>query len=281
MRNARIVYLLTALVLTTVSPRASWGDSVDGFTEPFRKIELAPAEPGTLDYLSVKEGDTVQKGQLLGALECDILHVSLEIAEAARQFKGRLDSAVAEQGLRENRLAKLEALRLRGHASQEEVDRARTDLAVAEATVRTAKEQHVVDELEAKKIGAMIERRMLRSPLDGIVTAVHKEEREFVSTSAPTVLTLVQLDPLRVTFNVPTGYATALHVGQSLPLSFLDSERNVVGKVEFVSPITEAESGTVRVKVLLDNSQGTYRCGVRCSLALDAKLLGGRTASSK
>jgi RND family efflux transporter MFP subunit len=281
MRNARIGYLLTALVLASTSPRASWGDSVDGFTEPFRKIELAPAEPGTLDYLSVKEGDSVKKGQLLGALECDILRVSLEIAEAARQFKGRLDSAVAEHGLRENRLAKLEALRLRGHASQEEVDRARTDLAVAEANVRTAKEQHIVDELEAKKIGAMIERRMLRSPLDGIVTAVHKEEREFVSTSAPTVLTLVQLDPLRVTFNVPTGYAEALHVGQTLPLSLLDSERNVVGKVEFVSPITEAESGTVRVKVLLDNSHGGYRCGVRCSLALDAKLLGGQTASSK
>ena len=72
-------------------------ESVDGFTEPFRKIELAPAEPGTLGYLAVKEGDPVTKGQLLGGLECEVLQVTLEIAQATSRFTGRLDSAIAER----------------------------------------------------------------------------------------------------------------------------------------------------------------------------------------
>ena len=36
--------------------------------------------------------------------------------------------------------------------------------------------------------------------------------------------------------------------------------------MEFVAPVTEAESGTVRVKVLIDNAKGAYRCGIRCLL---------------
>ncbi len=33
-----------------------------------------------------------------------------------------------------------------------------------------------------------------------------------------------------------------------------------------ISPITEAESGTVRVKCLIDNAAGHYRAGLRCVL---------------
>ena len=36
--------------------------------------------------------------------------------------------------------------------------------------------------------------------------------------------------------------------------------------MEFIAPVTEAESGTVRVKVLIDNAHGAYRCGIRCLL---------------
>ena len=58
-------------------------------------------------------------------------------------------------------------------------------------------------------------------------------------------------------------------MGQITPLTFTDNNEVVEGKVEFVLPVADAESGTVRVKVLLDNSRGTHRCGVRCLLGRD------------
>ena len=57
-----------------------------------------------------------------------------------------------------------------------------------------------------------------------------------------------------------------LSVGSAVDLELPESGAKVRGKVEFVAPVTEAESGTVRVKVLIDNAQGAYRCGVRCLL---------------
>jgi RND family efflux transporter MFP subunit len=257
-----------ALCLCTFAAVAS-AATIEGFTEPYRKIDIAPAEPGTITNLSVKEGDRVEKGQILASLDSDVLAVSLQIASANMQSQSRLDSAIAERDLRKNRLDKLGALRARSHASQDEVDRARMELAVAEASVLAAKEQRVIDELEYKKTAAMIERRILRSPIDGLVVKLHKEEREYVAANAPTVVTTVQLDPLRIIFSVPTAQGTQLKPEQSVKLFFPETELRATGKVEFVSPVTDADSGTVRVKVLLENAKGQYRSGVRCALELN------------
>jgi multidrug efflux pump subunit AcrA (membrane-fusion protein) len=111
---------------------------------------------------------------------------------------------------------------------------------------------------------------MMRSPFSGVVTRVYHEEKECVGNTAP-VLTIMQLDKLRVTFTVPTAQVARLKVGQSVPLTFPNSGQKAAGKIEFISPVSEAESDTVRVKVLIENPQGKYRCGVRCALNL-AKL---------
>jgi RND family efflux transporter MFP subunit len=264
----QIIFRVGIYALTLFSTAAALGTSFEGFTEPYRKIDVAAAETGTVAKLLVREGDRVVKGQPLAMLDKEVLEVYKEIAEANTQAKGKLDSAEAERNLRKMRLERLEPLREQGHASQEEIDRARTELEVAEANLRSAREQHLVDELERKKVEAMIERRTLRSPIDGVVTKLHKDEQEFVSNTSATVVTVVQLDPLRVTFTIPTKYALSIEVGQAITLEFPESSTTAPCKVEFVAPITEAESGTVRVKVLLDNPKGQYRCGVRCSLNL-------------
>ncbi len=244
----------------------STSSAIEGFTEPYHKVELAPSEPGTLAELRVREGDAVKRGQELASLDNDVLVVARDIARLSREAHGQLDAAAAEVQLRRARFDKLEALRQRTHASQDEVDRARTELLVAEANRQTALEQRAINELEVRKAEAQIERRVLRSPFDGVVTAIHKEVREYVPANAPQVLTIVQLDPLRVTFSLPTSLALQFKQGQSLEVSLPEFETTAPATVEFVSPVTEADSGTVRVKVLIDNPAGRYRAGVRATL---------------
>jgi RND family efflux transporter MFP subunit len=264
-RIIRSIVLAFAFGATALSQAATF----EGFTEPNRKIDVAAAETGTVAKLLVREGDHVTRGQPLALLDNDVLEVSREIAATAVQAKGKLESAGAERDVRRTRLERLEVLRAQGHASQEEVDRARGDLSVAEANLLAVREQRQLDELERKKIEAMIERRTLRSPIDGIVAKTLKDEREFVSSNAAAVLTVVQLDPLRVTFSLPTAAAAPLSVGRMMPLELPESGLKTTGKIDFIAPLTEAESGTVRVKVLVNNARGQYRCGVRCLLRLD------------
>lgn len=264
----RIVFLATLCVFAAPGASLAMAGSFEGFTEPYRTIEVAAAEMGTVAKLMVHEGDRVSRGQPLALLDNDVLEVSREIANANANAQGKIDSARADRDLRKTRLERLLPLRSQGHASQVEIDRAKAELAVAEANLRIAEEQHRLDQLESKRIEAMIERRVLRSPIDGVVTKLHKEEREFVSNVSAGVATVVQLDPMRATFMLPTLQAQSLEAGQDIALEFPENGGKAKGRVEFVAPVTEAESGAVRVKVLLDNADGHYRSGVRCSLSV-------------
>jgi RND family efflux transporter MFP subunit len=257
-----------AAIIVVLSARALVAQTVESFTEPYRKVDLVPAESGVLRSLDVREGEQVAKNQQLGGLDCEVQEIALAIARANLEARGQLESAAAERDLRKSRLAKLQELQTSGHATNDEVERAVADLAVAEANFLAATEKRKIDELEFRRIAALIDRRILKSPIDGVVTRIYKEEAEFVGATSTPLMTIMQLDPLRITFSVPNSHAQALRVGQSVALSLPESKRRAVGQVEFVSPVTDAESGTVRVKVLLKNSDGQYRSGVRCEIDL-------------
>jgi RND family efflux transporter MFP subunit len=274
MMNVKLWQVALAALVAAAVARAQTAENevqdqgIEGFTEPIRKLDLIPPEPGIITSLTAHEGDRVEKGQLLGSLDCDTQQVALEIARANMAAHGKLDSATAERDLRRWRLAKLQKLREEGHANDEEVNRVASELAVADANVLGALEQHATDTLEVDRIASMVERRMMRSPFNGVVTRVFREEKEFVGSNNTPVLTIMQLDKLRVTFTIPTVLALRLKVNQTVSLTFPNSGQKATGKIESISPVTEAESDTVRVKVLIDNEQGKYRCGVRCAINL-------------
>ena len=154
----------------------------------------------------------------------------------------------------------------RGHAQREEVERARTDVAIAEGTLLSAEEDLLLKALEYEKIQAQIERRVVRAPLDGVVTKILRQPGEFVPATDPHVLTIVQLDPLVAKFSVMSTLANNLLVGQDVQVRFTLSDETTLGRIEFISPVDDAESGTVRIKVRIDNPAGQHRSGQRCRL---------------
>lgn len=245
------------------------GESYESFTEPFRKMELAPAESGVVAEICVKEGAEVHAGDVLASLDKDVLTVSRDIADAAAKAEGRRKGALAEVRLREVRLRKIRELRSNGHASQEEMLRAETELEAAEAQRKIVEEQRELDLLELKKTEALIERRLIRSPIDGVVTKIHHEQGEFVTPISPTVVTVVQIHPLRAVFNLPSTTLTTIKKDAAVRLKLAESDETITGKVEFIAPIIDADSETVRVKVLIDNSHGRILAGSRCFWQFD------------
>ncbi|NQT17776.1 MAG: efflux RND transporter periplasmic adaptor subunit [Planctomycetes bacterium] len=240
----------------------------DGFTEPYRTISVASDETGIIAEVLVREGEAVEAGQALARLNSDVYLTSLAIAQQSMQAEGRLDAVSAEMQLRKRRQEKLESLRGDGHARQEEVDRARAETAVAEANVLSAREDLQIKRLEYERIKAQLERRTIRSPIAGVVTELHKQQGEFVAPNNPDILSVVELDPLLANFSLMRPDAEALSVGQKVQIPFPGSNSQVEGVVEFVAPVMDAERGTVRVKVRVENTKGSLRSGERCTLRL-------------
>ncbi len=236
----------------------------DGFTEPFREIDVASPEPGIIMQMAVGEGERVRTGQVLTTLDNDVHAALLAIAEQSKRTQGRLDALQAELKLRQDRAQQFQKLFTLGHARQEETEKASMELEIAEAQVKAAGEELLIKELEFRKIKVQLDRRTITSPIDGVVTELHRDLGEFVAPTAPEIMTIVQLDPLLATFSILGPYAEQLSLHQEVTLHFPVSKREVVGHVAFISPVTDAESGMVRVKVRVANPEGRTRSGERC-----------------
>ncbi|MCA9264176.1 MAG: efflux RND transporter periplasmic adaptor subunit, partial [Planctomycetales bacterium] len=176
----------------------------------------------------------------------------------------RREAAEAEVALQKRRVEKLEKLRREGHSTQEETERAQADYAIAVSQLRAVNEELGRKQLEVAQIQAQIDRRHIAAPMDGIVTELLKEPGESVSANESHVATVVQLELLRVKFYISTQDAQQLRQGSSVNLLLIETGQEVEGTTEYICPITDAESGTVRVEFVLENARGDYRSGLRC-----------------
>ena len=215
-------------------------EDILGYTEPYKIITVSASEPGVLAELLVEEGANVKKNQVLARLDVAALNAELEIAKAEAQL----------QATRKQRLTELAQS---SRATADELDKAKTDLVIKEAQVR--------------KTEAMIESRTMRSPVDGIVTEIKRDPSESVSVANPHVLTVVQIDKLTVNLYLPPSVAAELRTGGNAPLRFENGDQRVPAMIEFISPVTDSASGTVRVKFAIDNAKREHRAGARCTLA--------------
>ncbi|MBC8291015.1 MAG: efflux RND transporter periplasmic adaptor subunit [Planctomycetes bacterium] len=258
---------LAALLVTSVTLRASAGE-IESFTEPYRSIDVAAVETGLVIAVHVKEGDKVEAKQSLADLNQDVLRASLEIARVHRDATSLLKSAQAELRLRTTRLEKLEELRANENASEEEVRRAELEKVIAASRVLAAQETLETKRLEFERIRIQLEQRTVRSPINGFVTRVYKDIGEFVALTDPVVVTVVQLDPLMIMFSVPATAATSLETGEEVSVRIDGEKKSAKAKVELVSPVINAESQTVRIKVQLPNPGYKLRSGAKCWLLL-------------
>jgi RND family efflux transporter MFP subunit len=232
----RCLAVLLGFLLAPIASRAD----VPGYTEPYKTITVSAAEAGVIAQLPVEEGSRVKQGQILARLDVAQLEAELEIAK----IQAELQRTKAER---------IEELARSQRAAREELDRARADIKIRDAEIR--------------KIQAGIDTRTMRSPVDGIVTELKRHPSEAVSLSNPHVLTVVQIDRLIVNLFLPPKRVEKLTTGGSAILALGENSQRVPAVVEFISPVTDAASGTVRVKFVLDNAAGKLRSGVTALLA--------------
>ncbi|MCO8124321.1 efflux RND transporter periplasmic adaptor subunit [Stieleria sp. TO1_6] len=242
---------------------------VFAFTEPNVTVHVAFSQPGRIETLQVDEGQQVELGDPLAALETGALQVSQAIAKVRAADQSTITAAQAETDALQARLTDLSALQQSGGASPEEVRRISTELDVARAKLATAKSEKEVQKLEVKQLAEQLKQRNLTAPLSGYVTEIQKRAGEYVSAGDPQVLELVQLDPLKIRFYLPAADTLRRESGQPVLLHLPLLQIDVQGKIRRVSPVIDPESGTALVEVELANPDRTYRSGMRCELRLD------------
>ena len=235
---------------------------INAFTEPYQILDLAAAESGIMQSILVQQGDQVAAGDLIATLNNDVLLAQLEIAKVRATLTGQIKKARADVDQKQRRFGKLVSLHTNGHASEEELDSAQSSLEIAQAGLLEALENQKLAKLERLQIEAQLRRRQITSPVAGQVIKLEKDRGEYVASLEPVVAQVVQLDKLRVKFYIDTLRAAGISKGDHLSVLLINQRQSVPARVEFVSPVTEADSRTVRIEVVINNADGKYRAGV-------------------
>jgi HlyD family secretion protein len=148
------------------------------------EVKLSSNITGDLLSLTVKEGDRVAKGQVLGRIDSRRYAAQVAQQEAARA------SALADrqmQGVQasqlEQELARVEKLAATGNASPAELDVARSNLAAGRARAEAA--QGRIDQADAalREARHFLSLTTLVAPIDGVVTNRVKQVGERVRGS--------------------------------------------------------------------------------------------------
>ena len=206
------------------------------------EVNVGSRISGTVVSLPVEVGDTVVVDQLLAELDKTALEA------AADQV--RADVALAEPGveLAENVLKRRQRLAGQGLASDEDLDTAKSDLAVKRAQLEASKAR-----LRSAQI--ILGYSKITAPINGVVAEVATREGETVAAgySAPTFVTIIDLDRLEVLAYVDETDIGRVEVGQ-LATFTVDTypEKEFKANVTAIQPRAELQSSVVNYIVRLD-----------------------------
>lgn len=263
-----LVFFTALLVATAVGAddRPLTVRAMEAFTEPFKVIELAAPESGRVASIHTQRGSHVKAGQLLVELDSQVQQAALKVAEQKASTTSRVEALKVEYKRKQRRYETLKELSQDGGGTAEELLDAEAETQIAQLNVKAAEEEIEQYKLEQKELEAQIEQRRVYSKIAGIVTEVPREVGEYVSSAEPHVITVVDLSRLRVTFFITTEKAVTLASGEHVAINLLGQSRIVEAAIEYVGPITQADSGRVRLDVVIDNARGELRSGQRCSM---------------
>ncbi len=230
-----------------------------GTLKACRRARLAPPGGGQVSSLEVREGDSVQAGQLLLQLWNEDLRAQLRLAQAQLSSSGsRAEEACLNADMAQRDYRRLQPLRERGLVSAERLDQAHTESLARAAGCRAANAARETAEAQVAVARAALERTLLRAPFDGVVAEVTGEVGEFVTPSPPGIPTppavdLIDTRCLFVSAPLDEVDAPAVKVGQPARIT-LDAfpKRGFQGRVRRIAPYVldlEKQARTVEVEV--------------------------------
>lgn len=233
-----------------------------GTVEACQRTKLSTIIGGRIEYLGVKEGDKVKKGQLLLKLWNDDQQAQSALAQAQITLSAKRSEEACIAALNAEKEAKRQSeLRARGFVSTSREEAARTDAEVRRASCNTAKADIAQAEAKLKTTRVEQGRVALYAPFDGIVAKIVGELGEYSTPSPPGVPTppaidLIDDSCLYVKAPMDEVDAPKIQIGQPVRIT-LDALPGKVlpGKVRRVAPYVSAvekQARTVDIEVDFD-----------------------------
>lgn len=252
-----------------------------GTVEACQRTKLSTILGGRIEYLGVKEGDHVSKGQVLMRLWHQDLRARAGVADAQlATARSRTAEVCAVAANAEREAGRQEALAAKGFISSSRAESARTDATARRAACNSAGKDIVTAERQLAAAGADLGRTIIVAPFAGTVAKIVGEVGEYSTPSPPGVPTppaidLIDDSCLYVKAPMDEVDGPKIHAGQTVRIR-LDALPNRIfeGKVRRVAPyVTAVEKQSRTVDVEVDFVKPDEMKGLLVGYSADVEIL--------
>ena len=240
----------------------------DCVIEPRAVVKLGSAEEGIIREIAVERGDVVRRGDVVARLDSELQTLAVEAARLRAERNVEVRSGRARLEFRQRELDRAQQLFGKSIVSAKVRDEAEIERRLAEFGVRAAEMDRRMARLELANAEARLERRTLRSPVDGVVVERTMSLGEFAHEQSP-IMTLAQVHPLNVEVFVPISRYGSIDVGM---LGEVMPEPPVSGaylaRVNVLDRVFDTASSTFGLRLALPNPDFALPAGVKCRVRL-------------
>ena len=266
--------------------------SIAGQFSPYQNVELHAKVAGYIKNINVDIGDHVRQGQVLAVLEIPELVAQVDEAKAAVHHaeeeiqRAHSDVSRAEAdnvALHSNaeRLVNTDKARP-GLIAQQELDDAtakdrasQAQVDAAKSALAAAKQQLEVAKANEEHYSALGNYARITAPYDGVVTWRFSDTGSLVqagtsNTSGLPVVTVAQVNVLRLRIPVPESLASKVRIGDSADVHVQATGEHFTGKVERFTDSLDTSTRTMQVEIDVPNPNYHLQPGMYADVRLSA-----------
>jgi RND family efflux transporter MFP subunit len=239
--------------------------SLDCLVEPHTVVQLGSAVEGRIQRITVDKSAYVEVGQVLVELESGVESATVDLAKARAEMvaEERSREILLEHGKR--RQQRMSILLEKKAIPLELEDKTDTEARVAAYELQEARERRLVASLELQQAAEILKRRTIVSPINGYVIDRKMSPGEVVDEQ--TILTIAEIDPLKVEVVAPSALYGQVSVGQKAEVSpEFPPGSHFEATVDVVDRVVDAASGTFGVRLALPNPKHEIPGGLRCRI---------------
>lgn len=239
----------------------------DGLIEPYMEVNLGSGVPGIIENITVDRGDFVKQGQVLVKLESGVEKANLKIAQTRADLNSSIDLRRARLKFLEIEQVRMESLHEKQVVPVREREEAELNKNIAKLELAEMIERKILAELEVKQAQKVLERRIIKSPISGVVVERILSPGEYVENQP--ILKIVQIDPLYVEVIASVQYLGKLKSGMKVKVIPEGPDKKLItGKVKIVDQVIDAASGTFGFRVEIPNPDYAVAAGLKCKVLI-------------
>ncbi len=219
-----------------------------GTVEALSSVLIKPQVAGVITNIAFKEGQLVNKGDLLATID------ARPFESALAQAKANLNKDLAQAKNARELAARYENLVKKDYVTKEQYDQVRTNAEAFEASAEA-------DRAAVQNVQLQLNYCTIRSPIAGRTGNIMVHAGNVVKANETDIVQIHQVDPIYVRFSVPEenlSEITKYQASKKLPVNAREKsgENRATGSLAFIDNQVDVNTGTITLKGEFNNSKG-------------------------